>query len=94
MLEEQDYKKIGEVFDKKFDEKTGQLEENIVKKKGFKYFLRAVTRWKGGIYATRTTGAQGSGVLRSMALADSLMVLPEETGYIKKGAVVTVRFLK
>lgn len=76
------------------DEVEAILEEELCKKKGLKYFLRALTRWKGGIYTTRTTGAQGSGVLKSMVLANSLIVLPEEEDNIKKGARVTVRFLE
>jgi len=69
------------------------LEEKITKKKGLKYFLRAKTRWENGIYVTRTTGAQGSGILKSMALANSLIILPEEKKHIKKGEEVTVWFL-
>lgn len=70
------------------------LEENITKKKGLRYFIRAVTRWEDGIYLTRTTGPQGSGILKSMALANSLIVLPEDEEKIEKGGRVTVRFLE
>jgi len=69
------------------------LEENISKKKGLRYFLRAQTRWGDGIYLTKITGPQGSGILKSMALANSLMILPEEEENIEKGRRVTVRFL-
>ena len=68
-------------------------EEDINKKSGLRYFLRARTRWADGAYRTRTTGPQGSGILRSMSLADSLMILPEEAEHIKRGTRVTVRFL-
>ncbi|OGW94184.1 MAG: hypothetical protein A3G36_05515 [Omnitrophica bacterium RIFCSPLOWO2_12_FULL_45_13] len=70
------------------------LEENITKKKGLRYFLRAITRWEDGTYFTRTTGPQGSGILKSMALANSLIVLPEEEENIEKGVKVKVRFLE
>lgn len=70
------------------------LEENITKKRGLCYFLRAITRWEDGIYLTRTTGPQGSGILKSMALANSLIVLPEEEENVEKGVRVTVRFLE
>lgn len=70
------------------------LEENITKKKGLRYFIRAITRWEDGIYLTRTTGPQGSGILKSMALANSLIVLPEDEENIEKGVRVTVRFLE
>jgi molybdopterin molybdotransferase len=69
------------------------LEEDIKKKKGLRYFLRARTRWEDGVYLTRTTGPQGSGILKSMALANSLIILPEEEEEIKRGTRVTVRFL-
>jgi molybdopterin molybdotransferase len=69
------------------------LEEDIKKKKGFRYFLRAKTRWEDGVYITRTTGPQGSGILKSMALANSLIILPEEEEFYTKGMRVTVRFL-
>ncbi len=69
------------------------LEEGITKKKGLRYFLRAHTHWKDGVYLTRTTGPQGSAILKSMALANSLIILPEEEEKIEKGVRVTVRFL-
>ena len=69
------------------------LEEDVKKRKGLRYFLRAQTRWANGAYVTRTTGPQGSGILRSMALANSLLVLPEDEEAIKKGAKVTAVFL-
>jgi molybdopterin molybdotransferase len=67
--------------------------EDIKKKKGLRYFVRAETKWSDGAYAARTTGPQGSGILKSMAVANSLIILPEEAGDIKRGASVTVEFL-
>jgi len=69
------------------------LEEDIQKRKGLKYFLRAQTRWEDGIFLTHTSGPQGSGILKSMALANSLIILPEEEERVEKGRRVTVRFL-
>lgn len=69
-------------------------EEDIKKKPGFRYFLRANTSWKQGMYFTKTTGPQGSGILKSMALANSLIILPEDKHFIKKGTRVRVRFLE
>lgn len=69
------------------------LAEDITKKKGLKYFLRAQTQWDGSTYLTRTTGPQGSGILKSMALANSLIILAEEMQELKKGERVTVKFL-
>lgn len=69
------------------------LQEDITKKKGLKYFLRAKTRFLDNVYLTETAGSQSSGALKSMALADSLMVLDEEKEKIKKGSLVSVWFL-
>ncbi|MDO8525686.1 MAG: molybdopterin molybdotransferase MoeA [Candidatus Omnitrophota bacterium] len=70
------------------------LKEGICKKKGLKYFLRAITRRESGRYVTRTTGPQGSGILRSMALANSLIILPEDVESAAKGEKVKIRFLE
>ncbi|MDO8603662.1 MAG: molybdopterin molybdotransferase MoeA [Candidatus Omnitrophota bacterium] len=69
------------------------LEEDIVKKKGLRCYLRAHTYWKDGVYLTRTTGPQGSAILKSMADANSIIIVPEEEEKIEKGVRVTVRFL-
>ena len=69
------------------------LEEDLTKKKNLRYFLRAQTRWEKGAYLTKTTGPQGSGILKSMMLANSLMILSEDQEFIKKGTKVPVRFL-
>jgi molybdopterin molybdotransferase len=69
------------------------LERAIEKKKGLRYFVRANTRWQQGKLVTAATGPQGSGILKSMALANSLIILPEDDEHIEKGKRVTVRFL-
>jgi len=74
------------------NEVAAVLQEDITKKKGLRYFIRAKTVWKDGIYLTRSTGPQGSGILKSMILANSLIIFPEEEGFVKKGSRVTVRF--
>ena len=73
-------------------EVTATLENDLKKKKGSKYFIRAKTRWENGRYLTYTAGPQGSGILKSMALANSLIILPEDDEDIKKGSNVLVRF--
>ena len=69
------------------------LQEDISKKKGLRYFLRGNTTWRNSSYQARTTGPQGSGILKSMAQANSLIILPEEKEFIKKGSKVKVRLL-
>lgn len=70
------------------------LEVAIRKRKGLRYYIRAVSRWARGKYYTRPTGPQGSGILNSMALANSLIVLPEADEYLEKGRRVQVKFLE
>lgn len=69
------------------------LEEDITKKKGIRYFLRAKTIWSKGLYLTRGVGPQGSGILKSMVLANSLIILSEEEERLRRGKRVKVRFL-
>lgn len=69
------------------------LEEDIRKKKGLRLFIRAQTRWEDGLYRTKTTGPQGSGILSSMVLANSLIILPEDEEFVEKGRRVRVRFI-
>jgi molybdopterin molybdotransferase len=45
-------------------------------------------------YYARLTGSQGSGILKSMVLADGLLVIPETIGLIKKGAHWPITLLK
>lgn len=85
-------KMLGQKVDDR-KEVNAVLQEDIKKKKGFRYFLRADTRWEDSMYLTRTTGPQGSGILKSMAMANSLIVLPEDEEKIGKGKKVTIRFL-
>lgn len=86
-------KMLGQKNNDEKKEAKAVLEEDIKKKRGFRYFLRANTRWHQGRYLTRTTGPQGSGILKSMALANSLIILPEDKEFVKKGERVTVIFL-
>lgn len=87
------FKMIGRNIDNTKTKITAILEEDIKKKKGRRHFIRAQTRWAGGRYVTRTTGPQGSGILKSMILANSLIVMPEEIESVKKGEEVKVKFL-
>jgi len=80
----------------KIDDRTeveAYLEEDIKKKKGLRFFLRADTRFEGGRYVTRTTGPQGSGILSSMLLANSLIIIGEDESLLTKGSRVKVRFI-
>lgn len=85
-------KMLGQTEDDRM-EVEAYLEEDIKKKKGLRFFIRAQTRFEDGRFITRTTVPQGSGILSSMVLANSLIILPEDEGLVKKGARVRVRFI-
>jgi molybdopterin molybdotransferase len=69
------------------------LKEGLQKKAGLRYFLRAIVEWKEGKYYAVTTGEQGSGILKSMVMANGLIVLPEEVTALMAGDEVTVQLL-
>jgi molybdopterin molybdotransferase len=76
-----------EIFRK---ELIAYLEEDIMKKKGFRYFLRGTLKVKGGKFYVRTTGPQGSGILKSMVKANAIIILSEERTKFKKGEQVKI----
>ncbi len=69
------------------------LLEDVTKRAGFRYFLRARVQIENGRYTAATTGGQGSGILKSMVLANGLLVLPEDLTLVKKGETVTVQLI-
>ncbi|MCK9273673.1 MAG: molybdopterin molybdotransferase MoeA [Syntrophales bacterium] len=69
------------------------LEEDIKKKSGLTYFIRGkVTGHEKG-FNVATTGDQGSGILKSMVLANGIIVLPRDVTEVKKGEKVTVQLI-
>jgi len=60
---------------------------------GRAHFLRVVARRDGALLRVALTGAQGSGVLSSMMLANALAVIPAETLAVPAGGEVLLRFL-
>jgi len=69
------------------------LEDDLAKKEGMRYFMRGQVRWEAGRYYVRSTGEQGSGILKSMVRANGLIVLPEQTTLFRKGEEVLVQLL-
>jgi molybdopterin molybdotransferase len=67
--------------------------ENLEKKVGVKNFLRAIVKREKDKYIVKTTGNQGSGILKSMVTANALIILGEKETKIKKGDKVTVQLL-
>jgi molybdopterin molybdotransferase len=67
--------------------------QEIQKKKGVKHFIRAIVKKEKNQYLAAITGEQGSGILKSMVLANALIVLKENETKVKKGDPVTVQLL-
>ncbi len=67
--------------------------QEIKKKAGVKHFIRAIVKKKKDQYIVSTTGDQGSGILKSMVVANALIVLEENETQVKKGGQVIVQLL-
>jgi molybdopterin molybdotransferase len=50
--------------------------------------MRAVIRYENGRFLARSTGAQGSGVLKSMSIANGLIIVPSEVESLPSGTTV------
>jgi len=69
------------------------IESAIENTDGRRIFARAIVEKRGGKYFARLTGPQGSGILTSMALANGLVVVPEDKPGVKPGDLVKVMML-
>jgi molybdopterin molybdotransferase len=69
------------------------LNDTIENTDGRRIFARVLVEKRGGQYLARLTGPQGSGVLTSMALANGLVVVPEDKPGVKGGDLVKVMML-
>ena len=70
-----------------------RLAEDASHTPGRRSYQRAVVTSEDGGYVARTTGAQGSGMLRSMVLANALLILPAETAVFPAGTEVSALML-
>ncbi len=70
-----------------------KLLHDIKKKKGIRYFFRALLKSEGYDFVVEVTGEQGSGILRSMVLANGIMVIPEDVDFVKAGSEVMVQLI-
>ncbi len=69
------------------------LKEDIHKEPGRRHFVRAFVIFEGDHYFVSTTGAQGSGILRSMVKANGLIVISENQEFVRAGEKVKVQLL-
>ena len=67
---------------------TATLNDTLDTPPGLRFFARGVYEPATG--TVRTTGPQGSGILRSMALANSFIDVPATIQHLDRGAQVTV----
>ena len=70
-----------------------ELTEDIRKKRGFRYFIRARIQCEGETMTAATTGEQGSGILKSMVMANGIIIIPEDVSLAEKGSRVTVQLI-
>ena len=69
------------------------LKEDIRKELGKRHFVRAMVSFEKNEYFVTTTGPQGSGILRSMVRANSLIIIPEDCEKVGAGEKVKVQLL-
>lgn len=70
-----------------------QLAETLRKKAGRLHFVRVTLAREGERFVARSTGNQSSGVLRSMALAQGLLIFPAEATELAAGSSAEVQVL-
>ena len=70
-----------------------KLTRTIHKKPGRLHFLSATVASSHGQYTVTPLGEQGSGVLKSAANANGLLIFPLEKAEIKEGEQVAVQLL-
>lgn len=67
------------------------LQDTVQKRQGVRTFLRGILQPQDqGLATVTTTGPQGSGILRSMSLANCLIDISEETQIVQPGETVQV----
>jgi molybdopterin molybdotransferase len=70
-----------------------QLAETLRKKAGRLHFVRVTLAREGERFVARSTGNQSSGVLRSMALAQGLLIFPAAATELAAGSSAEVQVL-
>jgi molybdopterin molybdotransferase len=70
-----------------------QVLEPVGHTPGRREYVRAITTTQEGRFVTRPTGGQGSGNLHTLALANSLLIVPGESPGLQPGAIADVILL-
>ena len=71
-----------------------KLTQTIQKKPGRLHFLSSIVSWAEGECTVTPAGEQGSGILKSAANANGLLIFPLEAAEIKQGQEVAVQLLE
>ncbi len=66
------------------------LQDEVQKRQDVRTFLRGIVQQRDGQVTVTTTGPQGSGILRSMSLANGLIDIPEDVTKLQPGDTVQV----
>ena len=69
------------------------IKDDVRNTDGRRIFARVIVVKRGERYYAHLTGPQGSGILTSMARANGLAVIPENTKGVKAGDIVKVQML-
>jgi molybdopterin molybdotransferase len=69
------------------------LRDEIHKEPGRRHFVRASVIFEKDHYFVTTTGAQGSGILKSMVKANGFVIIPEDQKIVRAGEKVKVQLL-
>ena len=70
-----------------------RCESRVRNTDGRRVFVRVRVTERDGQYFAHATGPQGSGILTSMARANGLMIIPEDTPGVEEGDMVCVQML-
>jgi molybdopterin molybdotransferase len=69
------------------------IEDDVVNTDGRRLFARVIVTKRNSQYHASLTGPQGSGILTSMAKANGLAIIPENSKGVKAGDMVEVQML-
>jgi molybdopterin molybdotransferase len=70
------------------------LEHDYEKNDGKRHFARGIVRNENGTLLVRKSGSQSSGVLTSMAVANCLMIIPEDITLAKAGVEIEIELFR
>jgi molybdopterin molybdotransferase len=73
--------------------RRARLSHEYAKKDGKRHYLRGILAEENGATVVRTTGPQVSNVMTSLALANCLIIIPEERELVRAGEEVEIEML-